>query len=474
MSDFTSSIAKGTLGSGAGIINLVAANPGTWGNDITVGADQAGITAQVALLYKDYGLVQADLFNFYIYCDKKLVESFTCVTTKSIKNNPNRLDLTLEHESNLLLVPKDGLSGAGDYATALAKAIGALDKAITTLSNAVGDQAKAKAKALVKTAKNDPALVGNFNHGDDGAHFTESDHYLGDEASRTGIYALEKVDIFNMLCIPMDDADADSTDETCKAVNPVAAEFCEKYRALFIAEPLKAWREDAHHGNWSSIQPTDLAINGDTGRYATTYFPRVKIPDPQMKDRERVFSACGLITGAMATNDLNFGVWKAPAGQDAGLAGVTGLEVKVNDQDNGFLNPIGINCLRDFPIIGPVIWGDRTLRGADLLSDDYKYVSVRRLTNYIENSLMRGTKWAVFEDNDESLWSQLRLSIGAFLKELSVLGAFYNYSVKCDASTTTADDIAKGIVNVEVHFAPVKPAEFVVLKFQQTAATSTS
>ncbi len=471
MSDITSSIATGTLGSGSGIINLVAANPGTWGNGITVGADQKGITAQVASLYEDYGLVQADLFNFYIYCDKKLVESFTCVTTKKIKNNPNCLDLTLEHESNVARVAAKGLSGADGYAEALDKATSALDKAIDTLSKAVGDTAKAKAKTAVEAAKADPALVGSFANGQDSSQLTESDHYLGDEAARTGIYALEKVDIFNMLCIPMD---TEATDDTCKAVNPAAAEFCEKNRALFIAEPLLAWKNDALQGNWSSIQPTDLTINGDTGRYAATYFPRVKIPDPQMKDRERIFSACGLITGAMATNDLNFGVWKAPAGQEAGLAGVTGLEVKVNDQDNGFLNPIGINCLRDFPIVGPVIWGDRTLRGADLLSDDYKYVSVRRLTNYIEDSLMRGTQWAVFEDNDESLWSQLRLSIGAFLKELSVLGAFYSYSVKCDASTTTADDIAKGIVNVEVLFAPVKPAEFVVLKFQQTAATSAS
>ena len=123
-------------------------------------------------------------------------------------------------------------------------------------------------------------------------------------------------------------------------------------------------------------------------------------------------------------------------------------------------------------VVGPVVWGDRTLKGADLLSDDYKYISVRRLTNYIEDSLMRGTQWAVFEDNDESLWSQLRLSIGAFMKGLAVQGAFYNYAVKCDADTTTPDDIDQGIVNVEVMFAPVKPAEFVVLKFQQTAASA--
>ena len=109
------------------------------------------------------------------------------------------------------------------------------------------------------------------------------------------------------------------------------------------------------------------------------------------------------------------------------------------------------------------------MRGADQLSDDYKYLPVRRLTLYIEESLYRGTHWAVFEPNDETLWSSLRLSVGSFLADLQRQGAFYNYNVRCDGTTTTADDIEKGIVNIIVQIAPVKPAEFVVIKIQQVA-----
>jgi Bacteriophage tail sheath protein len=435
--DYSSATASFTLGG----LNIQASSPGAWGNDVSVSADVSGITDQVAELYNDmFGLQKSDLFNLNVYSNDKVVETFKCVTIKRIKNNSNRIDLTLEHESDYVRVMGE-VPSSFSIPAAVKNQDGTTSAAKSTSSNA----------------------------GNDGEFLTDSNDYLGDPATRTGLYALEKVDIFNILCIP---PDPELPDSTLTAMNPTAAAFCEKKRALFIAEPLEVWKASAETGQWPSIQPTNLEINGDTARFATTYFPKVKMPDPEMQDRVRVFSSCGIIAGVMATNDLNRGVWKAPAGQDAGMVGVTGLEVKVNDADNGFLNPLGINCLRDFPVIGPVVWGDRTLRGADMLSDDYKYVSVRRLTNYIEESLKRGTQWAVFEDNDESLWSQLRLSIGAFMKELSVQGAFYNYKVICDASTTTPDDIAKGIVNVEILFAPVKPAEFVILKFQQTAATA--
>jgi phage tail sheath protein FI len=168
------------------------------------------------------------------------------------------------------------------------------------------------------------------------------------------------------------------------------------------------------------------------------------------------------------------GVWKAPAGITAGIGGIDGLELDINDAQNGQLNPVGINCLRNFPVVGPVVWGARTLRGADVLSDDYKYIPVRRLTLYIEESLYRGTKFAVFEPNDEALWSQLRLSIGAFMDGLYRQGAFYGYTVACDRTTTTQADIDRGVVNVVVGFAPEKPAEFIVLQIQQQAGQTAS
>jgi phage tail sheath protein FI len=182
-----------------------------------------------------------------------------------------------------------------------------------------------------------------------------------------------------------------------------------------------------------------------------------------------------MIAGVMARTDAQRGVWKAPAGTDAALTGVAGLQVTMTDAENGLLNPLGINCLRGFPIFGNVVWGSRTLRGADAAADEYKYVPVRRTALFIEESLYRGLKWVVFEPNDEPLWAQIRLNVGAFMHNLFRQGAFAGrtpreaYLVKCDAETTTQNDINLGIVNILVGFAPLKPAEFVIIKLQQMA-----
>jgi hypothetical protein len=154
---------------------------------------------------------------------------------------------------------------------------------------------------------------------------------------------------------------------------------------------------------------------------------------------------------------------------------VTGLTVPLTDAENGELNPLGINCLRQVPAAGYVVWGARTTVGNDQLASQWKYIPVRRTALYIEESLYRGTQWAVFEPNDEPLWSQLRLNIGVFMHGLFRQGAFQGqspkeaYFVKCDKTTTTQADIDRGIVNVIVGFAPLKPAEFVVLYIQQMA-----
>ena len=208
---------------------------------------------------------------------------------------------------------------------------------------------------------------------------------------------------------------------------------------------------------------------------AAVYFPRVKYPNPTKGGAVEEFPLCGIIAGLYAATDASRGVWKAPAGVDAALLGVSELSVRMTDLENGLLNPVGINCLRSFPAAGTVVWGARTLKGDDQTPDDYKYVPVRRLALFVEESLYRGTQWAVFEPNDEPLWAQLRVNIGAFLNGLFRQGAFAGsspaqaYRVKCDAETTTAADVNKGVVNVLVGFAPVKPAEFVVLKIQQLA-----
>ncbi|HEX7956403.1 MAG TPA: phage tail sheath C-terminal domain-containing protein, partial [Pyrinomonadaceae bacterium] len=217
--------------------------------------------------------------------------------------------------------------------------------------------------------------------------------------------------------------------------------------------------------------------SGESAKNAALYFPYLRItdPDPAQGGRKIDMPPAGAVAGVYARTDVQRGVWKAPAGTDASLAGVPELSLKLTDLENGRLNPIGVNCLRSFPIIGRVVWGARTLRGADVLADDWKYVPVRRLALFIEESLYRGTQWVVFEPNDEPLWGQIRLSVGAFMQNLFRQGAFQGssakeaYFVKCDKDTTTQNHINLGIVNIHVGFAPLKPAEFVIIRIQQMA-----
>lgn len=225
---------------------------------------------------------------------------------------------------------------------------------------------------------------------------------------------------------------------------------------------------------------TQIGISGTNGRNAALYYPRVVQSDSLREGQLDTFVPCGIVAGVMARTDSQRGVWKAPAGNDAGITGVNALTLNLTDAQNGNLNPLGINCLRSFPVVGRVIWGARTLRGADQLADEYKYVPIRRLALYIEESLYRGTQWVVFEPNDEPLWAQIRLNVGAFMHDLFRQGAFQGstpreaYLVKCDSETTTQYDIDRGVVNILVGFAPLKPAEFVIIKIQQLAGQDTA
>ncbi|HEX3250337.1 MAG TPA: phage tail sheath C-terminal domain-containing protein [Pyrinomonadaceae bacterium] len=307
--------------------------------------------------------------------------------------------------------------------------------------------------------------------GRDGDDLTATE-ITGVENDKTGIYALEKADLFNLLCIPPPTRDAD----TDPSVYQAAMQYCTDRRAMLIVDSPLAWgaRAETAAGNATSGLGT-LNLSGTAARNAALYFPRVVQPDP-LRDRQLdTFVPCGIIAGVMARTDSQRGVWKAPAGIDAALNGIQGLQVNLTDDENGQLNPLGINCLRSFPVTGRVVWGARTLRGADQLADEYKYVPVRRTALFIEESLYRGTQWVVFEPNDEPLWAQIRLNVGAFMQNLFRQGAFQGktpreaYFVKCDKETTTQNDINLGIVNILVGFAPLKPAEFVIIKVQQIA-----
>lgn len=307
--------------------------------------------------------------------------------------------------------------------------------------------------------------------GSDGDDLTATE-VNGVQNDKTGIFALEKADLFNLLCIPPATRDGD----TDPSVYQAAMQYCTERRAMLIVDPPAAWGARAETAASNAIAGLgSLNLSGTAARNAALYFPRVVQADP-LRDRQLdTFVPSGIIAGVMARTDSQRGVWKAPAGLDAALNGIQALQVNLTDDENGQLNPLGINCLRSFPVTGRVVWGARTLRGADQLADEYKYVPVRRTALFIEESLYRGTQWVVFEPNDEPLWAQIRLNVGAFMQNLFRQGAFQGktpreaYFVKCDKETTTQNDINLGIVNILVGFAPLKPAEFVIIKIQQIA-----
>ncbi|MGP6159683.1 MAG: phage tail sheath family protein [Vulcanimicrobiaceae bacterium] len=297
-------------------------------------------------------------------------------------------------------------------------------------------------------------------------------------ANKQGIYALDKTDIFNLLVIPAYKSPMTNTDVSSLIAN--AASYCSLRRAFLLVDPPDTWDNSNPSLAFTNFIEGDLSTfrsSSDAPSNAAIFYPRLLKPNAVMGNQIQTFNPSGTMAGIFANTDAQRGVWKAPAGIDATLAGVTGLVVALNDGENGQFNPIGVNCLRTFPIIGSVVWGSRTLNGADVLADDYKYIPVRRFALFLEESLYRGTQWVVFEPNDEPLWAQIRLNVGAFMQTLFRQGAFQGssasqaYFVKCDSETTTQADINNGIVNIVVGFAPLKPAEFVILQIQQMAGT---
>ncbi len=274
----------------------------------------------------------------------------------------------------------------------------------------------------------------------------------------------KQVDMFNLMVLP-EDVDEGSPTVLGQVYGPASA-FCQQRRAFLIMDAPKTWKtaQDATTG----IAAMRVGLVKD---HSAIYFPRVVIPNGRSTKQ---IGASGAVAGVMARTDASRGVWKAPAGTEADIRGIIGLEQRLSDPEHGSLNPRGINVLRAFTN-GLVVYGARTNDGDDDFASEYKYIPVRRLALYMEESLYRGLKWVVFEPNDEPLWSQIRLNVGVFMHDLYRRGAFQGtkpsdaYFVKCDRETTTQSDINLGVVNILVGFAPLKPAEFVVLYLQQMA-----
>lgn len=460
---------------------VLALNPGSWGEYLAIGL----------VLQKNVSTSGAPLYTLYV----------AQTTVPETIPSPPQQPATLESYYNVSLTPGDStfivnmVNGVSQYVVVQSSLTGSYVGAPPTMS-------PAGVPATI-SASPDWTPLGNGADGSwspEGTDFTDA--LIAQVGGSQTLYqnvtpALSQIapQVFNILVIP------------AVAILPAstlivdAVQFCSANSAFLIVDPpppstilqnlsqsesVYPWigsitfvdpgLNDTGILNW--VDSNDLiSINNDS---AALYYPWLSLLDPVNNFQPRLVGPSGTLAGIYAANDLNYGVWKAPAGVNAALQGVT-LSTVLTDQDSGILNPQGINALRSFPIYNSVVWGARTLAGADLLDYQYKYINVRRLTDFIEQSLTQSLKWAVFEPNGPTLWSSITLEVSSFLAGLFGQGAFQGstasaaYFVQCDSTTTTPQDMLNGVVNVVVGFAPILPAEFVILQIElQLAQASPS
>lgn len=413
-----------SLPAGANTLTLDAADPGEWGRKLSAEVD-----------YDTAVPTDTTLYNLKITDSGTGAEEFHRNLSTSTAS-PRHITKVLKDESRLVRV-----------------------------------QGSAPATRPDETAS---AVQASAVSGGDGSNVGDSQ--VISSTAKAGIHALDDVDLFNMLCVPpyhYDPLSAHPQDPSGSTWSSALA-YCKTRRAMLIVDPPVGWNDkDDPQDATNGIDGSAFGLARDEN--AVLYFPRIVALDPLQSNRPATYAPSGAIAGVIARTDSNRGVWKAPAGIEAAIIGAMDYSVRLTDGENGELNPLGINCLRAFDGVGRVVWGARTMRGADRLADQWKYLPIRRLALFIEESLFRGTQWVVFEPNDEPLWAQIRLNVGAFMQNLFRQGAFQGttprdaYLVKCDAETTTQDDRNRGVVNILVGFAPLKPAEFVVIKIQQLA-----
>ncbi|HEY4030705.1 MAG TPA: phage tail sheath subtilisin-like domain-containing protein [Caulobacteraceae bacterium] len=286
--------------------------------------------------------------------------------------------------------------------------------------------------------------------------------------------SLDNVEIFNLLMVPgVND----------NAVLSEALAFAERKRAFAIIDP----PPQAPAVGQAPPSPIDDWMTGTgvpalpTSQNGALYFPYLTSTD-LITGKPIPMAPSGFVAGIYAQTDASRGVWKAPAGLATVVLNTQGPVPSgvMNDPQQGVLNLDSINCLRTFSGVGTVVWGSRTLVAKNTAFAQSKYVPVRRMTLFIEQTLLANLRWAVFEPNDEPLWVSIRASIEAFMLSLFRQGALQGstpsqaFQVKCDSTTTTPTDQQNGIVNIVVAFAPLKPAEFVVIQIAQLAGQTNS
>lgn len=393
----------------------------------------------------------------------------------------NSLSVAVDHDeaiddSSFNLTVSDVARGTLEQFTGLSVDPTSRRNAVAVLNDA--EHGSVLVRARVGTADaarpvtpHDPIAL---SQGAEGTALPGTDELVGSKTAFTGMQALHHVDQFNLLCVPdATRAEPGTPQRLAEGLDHdvlVAAAYalCVERRAMLLVDPPPDVADPDRAARWITTLPTK-------GPDAIALFPRVHVADPTDALRVRTVAPSGSVAGMYARIDATRGVWTAPAGTEARLVGVSDVVHGLTDDQLGALNRLGLCCLRSIRDVGTVCWGARTTDGADGRGSEWKYVPVRRLALFLEESLGRGTQWAVFEPNDEPLWAQLRLSVSEFLHGLFRQGAFAGvkpdqaFFVTCDATTTTRGDIDRGVVNLLVGFAPLRPAEFVVLRIQQTA-----
>lgn len=280
---------------------------------------------------------------------------------------------------------------------------------------------------------------------------------------RNALKNLASITIFNLLVIVRSEHMPDSA---YLDVLSEASKYCRENRAFLLIAPLRAWQSfddlmsdtEGISNLWNAVESSSSAL----------YFPRLCRNDTGTTS---VVDPVPAIAGVISRIDSGRGVWKAPAGTEAHIYGASNVDIQITDEENGRLNELGINCIRI--IDGKVLcWGARTL--GNTAHSEWKYIPVRRLALFIEESIYRGTQWVGFEPNDEPTWARVRASVDQFMLDLFRQGAFKGASprdaffVRCDGGTTTSSDRLNGVMHLVVGFAPLRPAEFITVTIQHS------
>jgi hypothetical protein len=423
------------LNAGQQALTLTAASPGSWGHRLyaAVAHDNAQNGTSYDLILREYD-------------GNRVVSTEAYSGLSTVQANPRFASTVINRDSQLVTATQ--APGTRPERQVAPAAVGTLPQAAMLQFAGGGDG------ALPGTAAWDAGAQAAFTDTND---------------ATLGLEALNRIEpeVFNILCLP---AVAELPQAAAAGVYADAYLLCRDRRAVLLADIAEA-------GNRRDLVIAWLAARGLTNlENAAVFFPRVEVSNPLTGDTLRI-SSSGTVAGIMARIDASRGVWKASAGVEAGLRGATPTRT-LTDLQNGELNVQGVNALRQLPVYGGVVWGARTLAGADAAASEWKYFPVRRLALFLEESLRQGLAWVVFEPNDEPLWGQIRLNCESFMQGLFLRGAFQGtsprqaYYVLCDRSNNPQSDVNLGIVNIEIGFAPLRPAEFVVLKFRQIAGQS--